>query len=87
MESAFTPLEFQGVTWALMAEVDTNEALAGVTTLRNVAALITLVVAIVVGLAGVFVSRKLITQPIGSMVSAMGKLAGGDRVRRTLWKS
>ena len=79
VESAFTPLEFQGVTWALMAEVDTDEALAGVSTLRNVAALIAVVVAVVVGLAGVLVSKKLITEPIASMVSAMGKLAGGDK--------
>ena len=79
VESAFTPLEFQGLTWALMAEVDTDEALAGVATLRNVAALIAVVVAVFVGLAGVLVSKKLITQPIGSMVSAMGKLAGGDK--------
>ena len=78
-ESAFTPIEFQGVTWALIAEVDTDEALAGVATLRNVSALIAVVVAVLVGLAGVFVSRKLITQPIGSMVSVMGKLAGGDK--------
>ena len=79
VESAFTPLEFQGVTWALMAEVDTDEALAGVTTLRNIAALIAVVVAAIVGLLGLYVSKKVITEPVGSMVSAMDRLAGGDK--------
>ncbi|MBQ0719225.1 MAG: HAMP domain-containing protein [Gammaproteobacteria bacterium] len=79
VESAFTSIAFQGVTWALMAEVDTDEAMAGVATLRNIAILIVVVVAVLVGLAGVFVSRRLITQPIGRMVSAMGQLAGGDK--------
>ncbi|MEE4284330.1 MAG: methyl-accepting chemotaxis protein, partial [Pseudomonadales bacterium] len=79
VESAFTPLKFQGVTWALIAEVDTDEALAGVATLRNIAALIGCIVAVLVGLAGVFVSRRLITQPIGLMVNAMAQLAGGDK--------
>jgi len=79
VESAFTPLEFEGITWALIADVDTDEALSGVTTLRNIATLIACLVAVLVGLAGVFVSRRLITQPIGQMVSAMGRLADGDK--------
>jgi methyl-accepting chemotaxis protein len=79
VESAFTPLKFQGITWALIAEVDTSEALAGVTTLRNISILIACLVAMLVGLVGVFVSRRFITHPIGQMVKAMEQLANGDK--------
>ncbi|MBV1928092.1 MAG: HAMP domain-containing protein [Gammaproteobacteria bacterium] len=79
VESVFSPLEFQGITWALIAEIDTSEALAGVITLRNTATLIAFLVAALVGLAGMFVSRRLITHPIEQMVNAMGQLASGDK--------
>ncbi len=79
VESAFTPLKFQDVTWGLIAEVNKSEALAGITVLRDIATLITCLVAVLVGLAGVFVSRRFITYPIEQMVRAMGQLAEGDK--------
>ena len=79
VESAFTPLKFEGITWGLITEVGVAEALAGVTTLRNVATLITCLVAVLVALVGVFASRNLITHPVEQMLNAMGQLAGGDK--------
>ena len=79
VESAFLPLQFQGITWALIAEVNAAEALAGITTLRDIATLITCLVAVLVGLVSVFISRRSITYPIEQMVSAMGQLAEGDK--------
>lgn len=79
VESAYSPLVFEGVTWAVIAEVNSDEALAGVARLRNVATVIALIVAVLVGLISVFTSRKLITQPINSMSDAMASLAAGDK--------
>jgi len=78
VESAFSPLEFEGITWALIAEVDIDEALSGVTTLRHTATLIVCLVAVLVGLVGVLTSRSLITRPVGKLLSAMGQLAAGN---------
>lgn len=75
--SAYEPFSFEGVTWALMAEMDREEVLYPVIEMRNlIAGLVGVVVVIMVGI-GIFFARS-ITAPLVSMTEVMGVLAGGN---------
>ncbi|GIK99221.1 MAG: hypothetical protein BroJett029_34300 [Alphaproteobacteria bacterium] len=75
--SVFRPIDFKGVRWAIIGEIDIAEMMAPVHAMRNVSALIGAGILVVVALVGFFAARG-ITGPIMAMTSAMGKLAEGD---------
>src|SRR3990172_6976391 len=68
--SAYLPIDFQGVRWAVIAEVDTSEAFAAVAEMRNTSLIGGVVVLVVIGSIGVFFARA-ITRPIGAATAAM----------------
>jgi methyl-accepting chemotaxis protein len=76
--SAYAPLDFEGVRWALMAEIDKAEVLKPTNDMRNFMFLIALIVMGVVGVAGLLFART-ITHPVQAMTEAMQRLAGGDK--------
>ena len=75
--SAFTQLNFQGTTWALLAEIDQEEVDRPVAAMRNFMVVAVLIVVAAVGGIGFFVAMGL-TRPIGAMVGAMNRLANKD---------
>lgn len=72
--SAFGPVRFHDVTWAIVAEIDEEEVYAPALELRNILASAALVIILGVGGVGFLVSRSL-TRPIRSMTGIMGDLA------------
>ncbi|MDH5489599.1 MAG: methyl-accepting chemotaxis protein, partial [Rhodospirillaceae bacterium] len=75
--SAYGPLAFNGVTWAIMAEIDMEEVDLPIIEMQNVILITALVIALVVTGIGVFFARS-ITNPIAKMTDVMGVLAGGN---------
>ena len=68
--SAYTPMEINGLDWALLAEMDEEEILQPVVTLRNRAALISLILMIIVGVTGFFQGRA-IADPIENIIKTL----------------
>ena len=75
--SAYGPFTFNGVTWAIMAEIDMEEVDLPIIEMQNVILITALVIALVVTGIGVFFARS-ITKPIANMTDVMGVLAGGN---------
>ncbi|HSV29451.1 MAG TPA: methyl-accepting chemotaxis protein, partial [Candidatus Omnitrophota bacterium] len=75
--SAFAPLEFMGVRWAMLAEIDEAEVLAPVARTGFLMMIAGLVVAVVVAVTGLLAARR-ITGPVAHMTRAMKTLAQGD---------
>lgn len=76
-KSAVTTAKFQNAGWQVVALIEKDEALAGVTSMRNaiiIASLLTFTAALV---AAYFFART-ITKPIDRIVSKMSILASGD---------
>ncbi len=75
--SVFGPVGFEGVTWALLAEIDVAEVAAPAVDLAVILALVG--TALAGGFAGVgLVIARSITRPLGAMTRTMEALAGGD---------
>jgi len=70
--SAYTPIKINGLNWALLAEMDKEEILQPVVTLRNQAALISLILMIIVGVTGFFQGRG-IADPIENIINTLDK--------------
>jgi anti-anti-sigma regulatory factor/HAMP domain-containing protein len=85
--SAFRPLDITDVTWVLLSEIDTTEALGDATVLRNHAFILQLfVLTFVVILAFLFAGR--LVAPIHELVEMARRIGAGDlsatvRVRRS----
>ena len=77
VESAAVPLDFQGVRWAVLAQVSIDEAFAPVFAMRNQMILLGLVLLAVVAVIGFLFARG-ITRPLSLMNKAMEKLAKND---------
>lgn len=75
--SAHTPVVFNGVSWALMAEMDEEEVIRPVIAMRNLILMIVTGIMVVMAAVGLFFART-ISKPIVSMTEAMGHLAEGD---------
>jgi methyl-accepting chemotaxis protein len=75
--SAHAPFEILGTTWAIMTEIDSDEAFAGVQTMRTTSFIIGLMVVLIVGVVGFFLSRTIAT-PMVRLTNVMGSLAEGD---------
>ncbi|MEM8987061.1 MAG: methyl-accepting chemotaxis protein [Pseudomonadota bacterium] len=79
--SAYRPLTFNGVTWAVLAEQDTSEMLAAAAKLRNQTILILCFVGGVITFAGVYIARGMVNgvvNPIKALGEAMTAIADGD---------
>ncbi|MDX1738811.1 MAG: cache domain-containing protein, partial [Alphaproteobacteria bacterium] len=75
--SAYAPVEFFGVNWVVLAEIDEEEVLQGATTLRNWVLGILVIAAIVSTLIG-FGIGGVINKGLSSLVSAMTSLGEGQ---------
>jgi len=75
--SAYGPITFNGVTWAVMAEMDMDEVDIPVVEIRNAILIAAAIIALVVAAIGVFFARS-IPRPIANMNAVMGVLAKGD---------
>ena len=75
--SAYRPLEFGGVRWAILAEAEEAEVMAGVRDLAVQILIFSLVIAAGVAAGGVFVARSIV-RPMANMTEAMGTLADGN---------
>ncbi|WP_349357575.1 methyl-accepting chemotaxis protein [Stappia sp.] len=75
--SGYTPITFNGVTWALMAEIDEAEILAPTMELRNQIFMLGAVVVLITGALGFFFARS-ISNPISRMNTVMRRLSGGE---------
>jgi len=75
--SGYTPITFNGVTWALMAESDEAEILAPTMELRNQIFMLGAVVVLITGALGFFFARS-ISNPITRMNTVMRRLSGGE---------
>ena len=76
--SAYAPLEFLGVRWAVLAEAKVDEVMAAVASARDRSMLIGALVLVCVAAIGIFLTRGII-KPISAITGAMQKLASGDK--------
>ena len=70
--SAYTPIKINGLNWALLAEMDEEEILKPIVTLRNQIALIGFILIIIVGVIGFFQGRA-IADPIDNIIRILGQ--------------
>ncbi len=84
--SDYAPLRVGGVRWAIIAEVDVDEALAAVRGLRNVLLIIGLILAaLIVGLA--FGVARSIARPVGELAEVSDAIAAGDLTRQITYQA
>jgi methyl-accepting chemotaxis protein len=77
MLAVATPVTFEGVTWALVATIAEDEAMAPVSTMRNWILILGGIALAVVALIGLVFSRAM-TRPITRLTGTMEALAQGD---------
>jgi PAS domain S-box-containing protein len=79
--SSFSPLDIPGVHWALLSEIDEEEAFAPTRALHLRMGLLAAAAAIAFGLLGWIFSRS-ITRPVTVLTREAGELGRGDLSRR-----
>jgi methyl-accepting chemotaxis protein len=77
VESVYAPIDFEGVRWAVLAEIDEAEVMAPVFAMRNMMVLIGVGLLVVLGAAGYVMARG-VTTPINNMTGTMSELAEGN---------
>ncbi len=75
--SAYTPISFEGLNWALLAEIDKAEAFAAITTLQWVA-MVVAVIGIVCIIAVALLITRAIVRPVQGVVSSLTELSQGE---------
>lgn len=75
--SAFGPVSFQGITWAVMAEITMDEVDIPIIEMRNILLIMIVVLVFVIGIIGILIARA-ITKPVASITRVMGELAGNN---------
>ncbi len=75
--SAYAPFQSNGITWAMVAEINTEEAYMPIGRLYMDTALIAMVAAVVVVACGFLLGRSL-ARPVSNMTKALVHLAEGD---------
>lgn len=75
--SSFTPFNFHGTTWAVIAEIDSDEAFRALSNLQQLYLIVAIVITLLVGLIGIALSRT-ITKPIQGVTDVMGALADNN---------
>lgn len=75
--SAYEPISVKGLRWVVLAEIDFEEAMVPVTSLRNDILLVSLLISVLIlGFAQVI--TKMITQPLIRLKKAATRLGQGD---------
>ncbi len=74
---AYTPIDTAGLQWGLVSEIDSAEAFASSTQLRNQFIIMALVAALVVVLIALWLSNS-ISRPLITLSQAANRLAAGD---------
>jgi signal transduction histidine kinase len=80
--SSYMPLTISGLNWIILAEIDTKEAFASVTSLQENLVMISLFILLLGGIIAVFISRSVI-KPVLSLTEAVKKFSIGDLTERT----
>src|ERR1035438_3902014 len=80
--SSYMPLTIMGLNWIVLAEIDTKEAFASVTSLQENLVMISLFILLLGGIIAVFISRSVI-KPVLSLTDAVKKFSVGDLTERT----
>jgi len=75
--SAYTPFNFLGSKWAIIAEIDEAEMLEPVYEMRDHAIIVMIILTIIIIAVGIFFAR-MITKPISTITGAMEVLSSGD---------
>ncbi len=75
--SAYTPYNFLGTKWIILAEIDESEMMQPVIAMRNQAIITMVIIMVIIVCVGVYFSR-LITKPISAITTAMEVLSRGD---------
>jgi methyl-accepting chemotaxis protein len=75
--SAYAPLTFAGLNWALLAEIDKAEAFAAIQTLRWVSGIVALVGIAAIVLLALLVTRSIV-KPVQGVVGNLTDLAQGE---------
>ena len=75
--SDYDPIEFMNNKWVIISEIDANEAFRPVVALRNVVAVIGLLMLIIVIVVALVVATRL-ADPIMKLSSSASKVASGD---------
>jgi methyl-accepting chemotaxis protein len=75
--SAYTPLDFDGVRWAVMVEFSYDEGMADVYAMREHTIVATLILMVVMGLLSVLYART-ITRPVNGVSKTMQSLTDGE---------
>jgi methyl-accepting chemotaxis protein len=76
--SSFSPLKIFNTTWAIIAEIDEEEAFAPVVGLRNAMLIAGLIVLSLVVASTLFILRRELLQPLGSIQSFADEVAHGN---------
>ena len=78
--AASAPLEFNGVSWKIVADQSTKEALGAIHDMRNMTALLGLLILTLTSGAAYMLSRR-ISDPIARLADATQEIAGGQKSR------
>ena len=80
--SSYMPLKIPGLNWAVLAEIDTKEAFASVTSLQENLIMIGLFILLLGGIMAVFISRSVI-KPVEILTDVVKRFSKGDLTERT----
>ena len=75
--SAYKGLDFNGVKWAVIGEIDTEEVFQPIRNTRNIIIGVAIAALIVAGIAGVLGARS-VTTPLARLQGSMDDMAGGQ---------
>ena len=75
--SAYTPLEYEGLRWALLAEIDKAEAFAAVKALQWVALTVAVIGIVAIVLVALLITRAIV-RPVQGVVANLADLAEGE---------
>jgi signal transduction histidine kinase len=75
--SSYMPLKIPGLNWAILAEIDTKEAFASVTSLQENLVMIGLFILLLGGIIAVFISRSVI-KPVVTLTDKVKKFSEGN---------
>jgi signal transduction histidine kinase len=80
--SSYMPLKIAGLKWIVIAEIDTKEAFASVTSLQENLIMIGLFILLLGGIIAVFISRSVI-RPVITLTDTVKRFSKGDLTNRT----
>lgn len=85
--SAYAPVNILGLRWAILSEIDEDEAFLSVAKLRNQIGVWSVGVALALLLVGLLIGFSLIrsvTRPLGQLQATVGRVSSGDYDARAL---